>query len=445
MKPLPIGRLRPQHLIARLMETGIHDDLNEFHKRRIRILNVINVAIVLFSCTFSVFQIFFFQELSTEYLVADTFTVPASLFSLYLTSKRKYIPAKLVAIIINISVLLYLNLFLGDEGTELAGLIGIIGAIFLFEEKSAMIAVVFFSVVSFFILDGYLSVNITSHESIFWLHKGVTLFLIFVILYSIKNEMQRYHKTVSDQKKILLARNIELGEANDIKTRLFSVLSHDLRGPLNAFELYLKEIKKREMSPEEFKRICPEMLESVEAMNLLLKNLLDWSKDEVIKKPLNFERVNLYDTIEENFRLSELQAASKGILLQMHVPCKALSAYADQMVVSTVLRNLICNAIKFSGIGTSVSVSAAVHEEGIAVTVQDRGAGMSAAQIDGIMNLCGHSTAGTNQEKGSGLGLILTQQLLERHGSSLHIESRVGKGTRIRFELKTADAVSIAV
>ncbi len=417
------------------IESGIYDSQKEYDKRRIRILNIINMALLFFSALFISGQFIFYKKLSLEFALIESLSLPTALLSFYLTKKRFFTPAKLVTIIVNITIVLVLKVFYNNTGMELAGLLGIIAAIFLFEKKVLVFGVSLFSIVSYIVMHNEFPVFEINFFSLELLHQLATLIFIFLILYSLRLQIIRYHKTLSKQQKLLLFKNNELNELNSLKTRLFSIVSHDLKSPMNAFELYLKEFKKNNLSTEELQSIFPEMLKDVESINGLIKNLLQWSQNQLTEQKIKCERLNIAELIEHNCRLFELQASHKKIKLQASLANEYLVAYGDRNITDTIIRNLMSNAIKFSHTGTFVNIAAAAANEVINISITDYGQGMTPEQIADIYNLKGNTTFGTHSEKGSGLGLLLAQQLLQKQGCQLTISSKPDEGTTMSFVL----------
>ncbi len=417
------------------IELGVHDDLEEYQKRRVRVLNIMNGAVVVIAAGFTTMQIALYDDLSPAFLVVDSLNLPVALLGLYLNRQRRYTLAKLVSIIVNILIIIALKFFFHDSGVELIGLLGLIGAVFLFEEKWLIFSVSLFCIASYMVLDTGYALFSGNLVSLSLLHQLATLCLVFLFLYSARWEMAKYHQSLVSQKQWIVAQNQKLNELNDLKTRLFSIVSHDLRSPMVAFELYLKEIQKNDLSPEELRSSFPHILNDVEGINILITNLLQWSQNQLTEQEVKCERLDVARLIENNCRLFERQALSKNIKLQSCTDRSYLHAFGDKDITDTILRNLVSNAIKFSHAGKEVTISATLLQEEISIAVTDKGTGMSSVQVNDIINSKGSSTYGTACEKGSGLGLLLSQQLLRKQGGVLSINSQPDQGTTISFKL----------
>jgi two-component system, sensor histidine kinase and response regulator len=420
------------------IDIGIDHHLKEFDKRRIRVLNIANFAIICYSGSFSLVELFFYEDLSMNYLIADSLNLPVTALSLYLTYRRLYNLGKLVSMVGNMSLVVMLKLFFNDSGLELVGVIGIIAAVFLLEEVPFTVAMLLFSMVSYLLLvTGF---NFSGDEllSLSLLKQLFLLVLIFLVLQSINSQIVKYHRVLWQQRRMLIKKNQELDELNSFKTRLFTIVSHDLRGPMGALELCFNEMKDDTLTQRELEAMFPEMVKSVESVNILLKNLLEWSQSQLADQGIKSEEIKIEELIDRLCSLFELQASHKNIRLQSHINEKKVIALGDRNFVETILRNLMSNAIKFSSPGKVVMIEAHAENGQVTISVIDQGVGMSPEQIKNILSLKGKKTLGTLKEEGSGLGLLLTQQLLHKSGRQLDIISKPNAGTTITFQLPVA-------
>jgi two-component system, sensor histidine kinase and response regulator len=420
------------------IDIGIDHHLKEFDKRRIRVLNIANFAIICYSGSFSLVELFFYEDLSMNYLIADSLNLPVTALSLYLTYRRLYNLGKLVSMVGNMSLVVMLKLFFNDSGLELVGVIGIIAAVFLLEEVPFTVAMLLFSMVSYLLLvTGF---NFSGDEllSLSLLKQFFLLVLIFLVLQSINSQIVKYHRVLWQQRRMLIKKNQELDELNSFKTRLFTIVSHDLRGPMGALELCFNEMKDDTLTQRELEAMFPEMVKSVESVNILLKNLLEWSQSQLADQGIKSEEIKIEELIDRLCSLFELQASHKNIRLQSHINEKKVIALGDRNFVETILRNLMSNAIKFSSPGKVVMIEAHAENGQVTISVIDQGVGMSPEQIKNILSLKGKKTLGTLKEEGSGLGLLLTQQLLHKSGRQLDIISKPNAGTTITFQLPVA-------
>jgi signal transduction histidine kinase len=225
-----------------------------------------------------------------------------------------------------------------------------------------------------------------------------------------------------------------------------SIVAHDLRGPFGPLLNTAKHLthEAAELSPEKIQAMAETLYRSAEGIYNLLENLLQWSRLQMGRMPYQPRSLNLSHLVTQNLNLFGANANSKGIGLDSFLPPLIL-VYADEYMLDTVIRNLVSNALKFTTRGGRVTVRAALykpHETLVEVCVVDTGLGMSAADITKLFKLdIHHSTLGTNQETGTGLGLIMCQEMIHQHGGDIWADSELGHGTTFHFTLPLAEAV----
>jgi signal transduction histidine kinase len=233
--------------------------------------------------------------------------------------------------------------------------------------------------------------------------------------------------------------NRELAAANATKDKFFSIISHDLKNPAiaqrDAIQLLLENPTKwDEASLTNYYR---KLLKSAKGQVELLYALLDWAQLQTGRMPFQLTQVDLVAFMQSNIGLIRDMADAKGIAFNVKTPAAAV-VVCDNNMLTTVVRNLLINAIKYTAKGGSVTfdISPGTGGQSYVVSVTDTGTGMSAEQIQNLFRLDKpQSRHGTDGEQGSGLGLIVCRELLQKHGSVLHIESEEGKGSRFWFQL----------
>ncbi len=229
----------------------------------------------------------------------------------------------------------------------------------------------------------------------------------------------------------------ELRELNAQKDKFFSIIAHDLRSPFNSIigysELLLEQVRMEDYDGiDKFAGIITKS--SKQAMDLL-SNLLEWAYSQTGKMAFDQEQIVLNTLIKKGLLLFDNIAAQKSITIKNDVP-ESLIIFADKSMISTVIRNLISNAIKFTREGGEVVVSARQNPEEVQVSVKDNGIGIAPGRAKQLFSFDTNiSTPGTNKEKGTGLGLILCKEFIEKHGGSLWVESDEGKGSTFSFTL----------
>lgn len=222
-----------------------------------------------------------------------------------------------------------------------------------------------------------------------------------------------------------------LTELNATKDKFFSIVAHDLKSPFNAIaglsDLLEEMTQKKDY--EGIKQYAGIIRQSSEQVMNLLKNLLEWSRSQTGKMKFNPTFTEIEPLVDEVTALLNSPAQQKSITIQKEVS-PALVAFADKDMISTILRNLISNAVKFSNPGGRIIISSGEDNEWIAVAVSDNGIGIKQEIMEKLFRIdesC--STPGTQNEQGTGLGLILCKELAEKHGGTIRVESEPGKGS----------------
>jgi signal transduction histidine kinase len=269
----------------------------------------------------------------------------------------------------------------------------------------------------------------------------VILALIIILMINLYRSGQRRRKInqllVKHQNEMEI-RGKELMELNHLKDKFFSIISHDLRSPVNALSGVLDLMEQGAITPEEQRSLIKSLQGQFEQTRNLLDNLLDWALVQMDKIVVKLESLELHKVVAGNIKLLRV-AQEKRIDLKNNVN-ENLKVLSDPNMVNLVLRNLMLNAIKFTNNGGEVVVSAEQEGEWVVVSVKDNGVGISPENLDQIFDKSTHySTRGTANEKGTGLGLKLCKEFVEKNGGKIWVESEVGKGSTFKFTLKKAD------
>lgn len=242
-------------------------------------------------------------------------------------------------------------------------------------------------------------------------------------------------------------RNRELAEMNATKDKFFNIISHDLKNPAvaqrDALQLLLSNAD--QWDTDSLTEYYRKLLHLADSQVVLLYNLLNWAQlqtGRMTYMPMTF---NLTEALEQEIVLIQNMAEQKGITLNTHIP-EIVLVTGDNNMLSIVVRNLLTNAVKFTSAGGTITLDivpsatgrkfATSTETEYTLSISDTGTGMSPEQLQNLFCL-GKKTSrlGTAGEQGSGLGLIVCKELVEKHGSILHVESTEGKGCRFWFEI----------
>lgn len=233
----------------------------------------------------------------------------------------------------------------------------------------------------------------------------------------------------------------ELKKMNAHKDKFFSVISHDLRSPFSSLftssQMLAQEYEK--FTDEERKKLLQGIGSKSKKIYYLLENLLQWSMAQIGRVTWRPEKIHLSSLLDESVYLFKEEAEKKDNRLQVEVG-KDIQVYGDSNMIQTVLRNLVSNAIKFTS-GGLILVTAREKGNWVEVIVSDTGVGMTEGDLEKIFNAEGHSTYGTANEKGSGLGLILCKEFVERNSGEFWVKSEIQKGSQFSFTLPKGGGV----
>lgn len=235
--------------------------------------------------------------------------------------------------------------------------------------------------------------------------------------------------------KKIKSQNEELVKLNDTKNKFFSIISHDLRGPfsgiISLIELLCQNIN--EYDSTEIEKFLNLIHDSSKNVHYLLENLLDWSRNQMNKIEFKIEEIYFEQIIEEIIDTLKNQAFKKGINISYDIKCSE-QLYSDKNIIKTILRNLVSNAIKFTQNNGNVTIGVSRNLSTIEISVKDNGIGMNKDTINQLFRIDKKITAhGTSGETGTGLGLILCKEFVEKLGGKIWVESAVGNGSDFKF------------
>jgi two-component system, sensor histidine kinase and response regulator len=276
---------------------------------------------------------------------------------------------------------------------------------------------------------------------------GVLLSLLFW-----RNTFSNYKKSmiIEDQKKQLEQNNTELEsqaqklkELNKTKDKFFSIIAHDLRSPFNAIKGFSVLMDEKIMEGDykditNYSRIIQKS--SQQALDLLT-NLMKWAMSQTGSLEFNPKTIYLSDLVKDTLELFEEEAAHKSVSIS-HQIADHIQVHADRDIISTILRNLISNALKFSHAGGEIHIGCETQAEYTHLFVQDAGIGMSPDMLSKLFRIDENTgRRGTAGEPPTGLGLILCKELIKRHSGKLLIESTENSGTIVTCLFPKASAL----
>ena len=275
----------------------------------------------------------------------------------------------------------------------------------------------------------------------------------FLALFSVEdvtdlnNNIKDYRKMrdqaldeIENRKKIeeeLIKHKTQLLQLNATKDKFFSIMAHDLKNPISTFISVTKLLQELfdDLSKEEVQDFIKDINESSMKLFNLLDNLLTWSRSQTGRIEVNSNRINLWDIAETSITMLRMNALNKKIEISSEIH-ESTEVYADSNMISTVFRNLISNSIKFTPIGGKINLYAKEDTDFVQITIEDTGLGISEDDINKLFRIdIHHTTIGTSSEKGTGLGLILCKEFIEKNSGKIWVESELGKGSKFIIQL----------
>ncbi len=247
-------------------------------------------------------------------------------------------------------------------------------------------------------------------------------------------------ENITEQIKIneqLKTQASELRQLNDLKDKFFSIISHDLKGPVFGVKELVHLTQNGIVTEEEFLEMLPEISRSMEHVAILLENLLAWTSSQLRGEYVQPQILDLHKLIGSQKNLLDRIAGEKSITLELE-GFDDTWVNADKNMLELIIRNLVSNAIKFSNPGTRVLVSCEKLEEKLKLCVRDYGVGISEENLQKLNAGISFSTRGQSNESGTGLGLLLVREYTVKNGGTLTISSRLGEGTRFCVTLPKA-------
>lgn len=246
-------------------------------------------------------------------------------------------------------------------------------------------------------------------------------------------ELEEKNEQIQLQNEAIMEQKLHLQEINDVKDRLFSIVSHDLKDSISSIKAFLDLLKEDSISREEFNELIPELSENADNASLLLFNLLNWSKSQMQNLEPNPEHFDIQEVFHSKISLVEQKLEQKRIVVIDESQRDFI--YADRSMVEIIIQNLITNAVKFSRVGDIITISNKEHNGKSLICVEDTGVGIPKENLRKLFQNNNFTTVGTKNEKGTGLGLTICKELVELNHGRIWVESTPNVGTKFYVEL----------
>lgn len=275
--------------------------------------------------------------------------------------------------------------------------------------------------------------RLTINVSVIILLAVVILLVFFYRGYKLK---MRINEALTVKNSEIRTQRDELRETNKIKNKLFSIIGHDLRTPISSLHGLLYLVKNKMANKEDIETVIPSLIDNFDHTSDLLNNLLSWTTSQMEGYTLDFKNFDVKDVLESVLENSKFRLEEKSI--EYHIEGEGILVYGEQNMVEIVCQNLLGNAIKFCESGDTIHIKISASDE-VCVNIIDSGIGISQEKIQSLLKgTTFSSTEGTQNEKGSGLGLTICKDFLTKNNSKLQIESNESEGSTFSFCLPKA-------
>jgi signal transduction histidine kinase len=267
---------------------------------------------------------------------------------------------------------------------------------------------------------------------------SVSTFL--VLIYLKRNNRLKYTKELEDKNKqiniqnqAILDQSKNLEDINQVKDKLFSIVSHDLKDSLTSIKGFIDLLKDGSLSQEEFNHLIPELSENANNASLLLFNLLNWSKSQMQSLESKPSLFDVQEVFAEKIKLIEQKTEKKGIRIEDQSLRDFV--YADRSMVEIIVQNLLTNAVKFCQAGDVITIENHISNGNSLISIGDTGVGISKENQGQLFKNNSFTTIGTKNEKGTGLGLTICKELVELNHGKIWVESTENIGSTFYVEL----------
>jgi signal transduction histidine kinase len=257
--------------------------------------------------------------------------------------------------------------------------------------------------------------------------------IILILIFRTNKLQKKYNENLQEKQEILLKREVQLSKSNKTKDKLFSIIAHDLKGPISSFYSLMKMSSNESISKEDYDTLFPKALRDIQGISEMLNNLLVWAKTQmegIVLKPKN---IVINTVLNNTISVLSPLAHEKKISIINTIPENTIS-FSDRNHLNIIIRNLISNAIKFTNSKGEIRINVIPKGKELQLEVMDNGVGMDLETQDLLFEKKHmKSTYGTNNEKGTGLGLSICKDMAENNGGKLWVSSIKNQGTSVFF------------
>lgn len=435
---------------------GIPNETELNERKRLILVNVLTVMGVFINIIYFLFLISLGKVLFSFFNLSCAIVL--GFFGFYFMKTRKYKIAKIFILAIVPVVLFLFCLIYGNLGFNLFFVMLSISSFFILDDKKSLLLTNLWYFVLFVLMNvGIEKEFIVPYDEdlahlgrIFYWSNVIGGFICNIVIIAVfKAENLRYEMNLNEKNNYIQKQNNEISSQRDLlvktdktKNKLFSIIAHDLRNPfigmLYNSEVLIDKIKNNSENKEK-------LLKSVESVHLsaqqgfkLLENLLDWSRSQTDEIKCNPEVININEVLHECILSLQSLVKSKNITISYNN--KPIQVWVDKNMLSSIVRNLLSNALKYTSTNGSVNIDSQSYDSIVEIKVSDTGVGMSEefkAKLFGSEFI--DTSLGTQNEKGTGLGLLLCRDFVKKSGGDIWVESELGKGSTFYFTIPLAE------
>lgn len=429
----------------KIINIGIQDNLSFEEANKIKIINGVCFFLLLVN-SFRFFDALYFEEYPRAIFNLLSFLINIAVF--YLQYLRLYILVRYF-IFISSLILVVFYIFGNTSIQHIYYLFFMMITVFIFFDKLHTIIILFLivSVVFLFLLiwlQLYPERIYLAIKNFNYLPVVMTLVLIFFSVYYFKSSYLIFAKSLKNKNNLLQQQKEEIEiqaenliKINQSKDKLFSILGHDLRAPVNNLKSLFHLLHEDSLTQADFFEISQKLRLDIDNLHITLSNLLEWSQSQLGGMQTNAQLFDLNEAIIQNIQLYKSIAENKQIELKTFLP-ESNQVFADENQIKLVLRNLIGNAVKFTPDKGKIIIKSEKEGDKTIFRIQDTGMGISPENLQKLFDV-NHSITqkGTRGEIGTGLGLLLCQEMVKHNQGEINVQSQLGIGTVFSIILPT--------
>lgn len=411
------------------MNLGVSAEMDFLEQKKTQGINLAIIVNIPFFLFFGIMNL-----VNTRYLLSSfNFALFAGGLLTYLIhSKGKFLLARSILILFSTAIF-FAQALLYRNGNEQLLLVNIIAALIFYSKKKFILFVTFINALL------YLYIKVDGFQTPIFekVPQGKMIFNYTCAMISFIVAVQYFKYAQYTYQKLIEQKNDALVLANQTKEKLFSIIAHDLKAPVGQLKATLDLVNKQHLSAEEFQLMCIHFTREIEQLQVNMNNLLTWSQTQLNGIATNPTNLKLSNYILQIIELLKQTALNKAIEIS-YTPIDIL-VRIDAEHLKIILRNLFTNAIKFSHKKSTIFITTSTKNDFCTISIKDTGIGMDHLQLHKLFtNELVKSTTGTNKEKGTGLGLKLCKEFIQKNKGDIWVSTELGVGSTFYFSVPLA-------